>query len=330
MLSKKVKSALSIMLVLFITATAGYVIIEGYSIIDALYMTAITFTTIGYGEVKPLSGVGRLFTIVIAIAGVTVLLVTIGFVSQEIIDIQLRKILGRRKLEKEVKKLRGHYIICGYGRMGELIAKELHQAKIPFVIVETDEEKCQEIEEKGYIYIRGDATQEEVLEKAGIRNAKGLVSVVGSDADNVFIVLSARGMNRGLYILSRAVDESTERKLKIAGADKVCSPYKIGGMRLALSIVKPNVVDFLEIVTGSSQKGLWLEELRISEDKKELIGKTIAESGIRKKLGSMVLAVKNEDGSMLFNPAPDYLIKQGDVLILLGNIEELEEIEREL
>lgn len=330
MLSRKVKIALGIMAILFLIATAGYMVLENYSIIEALYMTAITFTTIGYGEVKPLSETGRLFTVIIALAGVSVLLITIAFVSQDIIDVQLRKILGRRKLEKEALKLKGHYIICGYGRMGKLIANELHQAKIPFVIVEVDEERCQEIEEKGYIYIRGDATQEEVLEKAGIRNAKGLVSVVGSDADNVFIVLTARGLNRGLYILSRAVDESTERKLKIAGADKVCSPYKIGGMRIALSITKPHVVDFLEVVTGSSQKGLWLEELKVSEEHKDLIGKTLSESGIKKRFGSMVLAVKNADGKMIFNPPSEYLIKEGDVLILLGNIEELEKIEREL
>ncbi len=309
--------AFALLVFVLLVGTLGYFLIEGWDLFDAFYMTIITLSTVGFGEVHPLSEAGRLFTIFLIFAGVGIAFYVFTMVTETIISGQLQDFLGRRRLEAKLEALHEHYIICGYGRIGRhichIIAKE-----VPFVIVEKDPEVIKEIEKEGFLYLEGDATQEEVLKRVGIDRAKGLVSVLRSDADNVYITLTARSLNPKLFILARADEEHVEKKLKRAGADKVVSPYLIGARRMALIILRPAVTDFLELVTPEQNLELQLEEIRIS-DRSDLVGKTLLESGIRKFSGVIILAVKKVTGEMVFNPPPNYLFEAGDVLVALGD-----------
>ncbi|MGW8273371.1 MAG: potassium channel family protein, partial [Thermodesulfovibrionales bacterium] len=236
----------------------GYSLIEGWSLLDALYMTIITLTTIGFQEVKPLSQSGRIFTIVFVLFGVGVVAYTVNSSLRMIFEGEIQKVFGRRKLEKKIKSLQNHFIVCGYGRMGQIICRELREKKVPFVVIDTEPREMQPLE--GMLFIRGDATKDDVLRAAGIESARGLVSVLSTDAQNLFVVLSARGMNPGLTIVARAGEDGSEQKLIRAGADRVVSPYHIGGLRIAHSVLKPAVVDFIEFATRTGNIELQMEE----------------------------------------------------------------------
>ncbi|NPA49329.1 MAG: potassium channel protein [Thermodesulfobacteria bacterium] len=317
--------ALFLLILVLFVGTMGYFLIEGWSLFDALYMTIITLSTVGYGEVHPLSEAGRLFTIFLIFAGVGIAFYVFTMVTETIISGQLQDFLGKRRLEAKLETLHDHYIICGYGRIGRhichIIAKE-----VPFVVVEKNPQVVKEIEKEGFLYLEGDATHEEVLKKAGIDRAKGLVSVLRSDADNVYITLTARGLNEKLFIIARADEEHVETKLKRAGADKVVSPYLIGARRMALIILRPAVTDFLELVTPEQSVELQLEEVRIS-DRSDLVGKPLLESGIRQFSGAIILAIKKVTGEMIFNPPPDYIFEAGDVVVALGDRKGLARLE---
>ncbi len=304
----------------------GYYLLEGLELLDALYMTVITISTVGFREVGVLSPAGKIFTLFIIIFGVGTTLFVFGSATQLIVEGELRKFLGRRKVEKRIEKLRDHYIICGYGRIGKLICKELWKKSVPFVCIERNQESARRAEEEGYLCINGDATEEEILNAAGIQRARGLVSVLVSDSDNVFITLTARGLNPGLYVLARAEEEGTERKLRRAGADRVMSPHHIGGLRMAHAILKPAVVDFIEIATHSESIELQMEEISIGP-KSSLAGANLRESGIRKALGTIIVAIKKASGSMVFNPPPEIRMEAGDVLIVLGEPDSLKKLE---
>ncbi|RMF93014.1 MAG: potassium channel protein [Nitrospinota bacterium] len=310
-----------------LVGTAGYALLEGWSLVDSLYMTIITLTTVGYGEVHPLSPSSRLFTMGLIVAGVGIVGYTIGTLTQSMVEGQLRSLLGRRKLEREIATLKDHFIVCGFGRMGSFVCRELHAQGLPFVVVERNAELIQEIEEEHFLYVRGDATDDDVLLQAGIERAKGLVSSVASDADNVFITMSARGMNPSLYIVARAENEATERKLQRAGANRVVSPYRIGGMRMAQAILKPAVVDFIEIASQTRGVELLMEELEVGPHS-QLVGTILRESGIRQKLGLIIIAIQKSSGAMIFNPASDTLIEAGDRLITMGDTQSLRQLER--
>ncbi len=311
-------------LVLFV-GTLGYFLIEGWSLFDALYMTIITLSTVGYGEVHPLSEAGRFFTIFLIFAGVGIAFYVFTMVTETIVSGQLQDFLGKRRLEAKLETLHDHYIICGYGRIGKHICRMIAK-EIPFVVVEKSPEVVKEIEKEGFLYLEGDATHEEVLKKAGIDRAKGLVSVLRSDADNVYITLTARGLNEKLFIIARADEERVEKKLKRAGADKVVSPYLIGARRMALIILRPAVTDFLELATPEENVELQLEEVRIS-DRSELVGKTLLESGIRQFSGAIILAIKKVTGEMIFNPPPNYVFEAGDMVVALGDRKGLARLE---
>ena len=317
--------ALSLLVLVLLVGTLGYFLIEGWSLFDAFYMTIITLSTVGYGEVHPLSEAGRLFTVILIFAGVGIAFYVFTMVTETVISGQLQDFLGRRRLEAKLETLHDHYIICGYGRIGKhichMIAKE-----VPFVVVEKHPEVIKEIDKEGFLYLEGDATQEEVLKKAGIDRARGLVSVLRSDADNVYITLTARGLNEKLFIIARADEEHVEKKLKRAGADKVVSPYLIGARRMALIILRPAVTDFLELATPEENVELQLEEVRIS-DRSDLVGKTLLESGIRQFSGAIILAIKKVTGEMVFNPPPDYIFEAGDMVVALGDRKGLARLE---
>lgn len=324
---RKVLFSLISLLLLIAGGTVGYAVIEGWSTFESLYMTVITMATVGYKEVHELSHEGKIFTIVLIIFGTGNLAYTIGSMIQFMVEGQLRKLLGRKKLQNKIKNLKGHYIICGYGRIGRLVSREFASKPIPFIIVEQKLERCQHIEEQGYLFVHGDATHDDVLEKAGICQAKGLVTVVTSDSANVFITLTARGINPELFILARASEDGADIKLMRAGANKVVSPYTIGASRMAQAILRPSVVDFIDIATGTENIELQLEEICIAK-KSKLAGKTLINSGIRKELGLIIVGIKKNQ-QMNFNPDPTTEIEAGDILIALGepdSIKNMEEI----
>jgi len=302
---------------LLFIGTGGYVTIEGWSIIDALYMTVITVSTVGFREVFRLSPAGQLFTIALIIFGVSFIAYAASSMVQFMVEGQLRSILGRRKLEKKISKLKNHYIICGYGRIGTHICRELEAKPVPFVVVEKEPGKVERLSREGTLFVDGDATLDETLVKAGIRNAKGLVTAVTSDTENVYITLTARGLNPDMFILARASEEASETKLKRAGASKVISPYVMGAARMAQAILRPSVLDFIEIATAGKNYELQIEESRVAADS-ALVGKSLISSGIRKDLGIIIVGIKKDDGQMLFNPASETVIDAGDVLITLG------------
>ena len=304
---------------------AGYMVLEGWSFLDALYMTVITITTVGYGEVGNLSETGRVFTIILIFLGIGIMAYFLGVVAQAMVELQVRSIIGRRKLGLKIRSMKNHYIICGYGRIGRIIAHELRGQKIPVLVVDNNPESRPLLETDEIPYIIDDATNEEVLLEAGIDRAKGLVAVVSSDADNVFITLTARGINSGLFIVSRADDEKVQKKLLRAGADRVVMPYLIGGQKMAQTIIRPAVTDFLEFTVHDKNIELKLEELRVGEASR-LNGVTLMDSGIRQEMNIIIVAIRKAAGEMVFNPSSQTRIEAGDTLIALGHSKELEQL----
>lgn len=304
--------------------TAGFMIIERWNFLDALYMTIITLTTVGYGEVHTLSSAGRIFNIFLIIGGVGTVFYALGTGAKLLLEGELQEIFGRKRLEKKIKGLHDHYIICGHGRMGRIICRELNAKKEKFIIIEKT--PCKMHEKEDLLIIEGDATQDEVLIEAGIEKAKGLISVLPTDAENLFVVLSARGLNPQLLIVARAGEEGSGRKLLRAGADRVTSPYHIGGLHIAHTILKPAVVDFIEFATKSGNIDLQMEEVTISESSR-LAGVTLDEGGIGRDLGIIIVAIRKSSGEMKFNPTSHDILETGDTLIALGEIPKLKVLE---
>jgi len=312
---------------LLVLGSLGYVLIEGWDFFDALYMTVTTLTTVGYGEIHPLDKVGRAYTMVLILTGVGVMLYIVGALAQVVVEGEIQDALGKRKIRRHVRRLKNHYIICGYGRLGGIIARQLARAKIPLVVVENTPDVLNKLEAQGYDFVAGDATREEVLIEAGIERAKGLVAVLHSDAGNVYIVLTARSLNPKLHIVARGEDPAAHQKLLRAGADQVESPYELGGRKMAHSILRPTVVTFMEL---AMQDGVeWsMEEIAVSEGS-PLVGVSLIDTGIRKDLNLIVVAIKRGDGTSLFNPTPQTTLQGGDTLIVVGmrhNLEKLEEM----
>ncbi len=320
--STNVFRGLVLMLFVIVVGTWGLILLEGFPLLDALYMTIITISTVGFGEVRELSGAGHVFVIFLIIGGLSVMTYTLGALAQYVIEGQFGTLLGRRRMERQIASLKGHYVICGHGRMGRILCAELQQEGASFVVVEGKPEEAEELRELGYLVIEGDATHDEVLQKSGIERARGLVAVVSSDVDNLYIVLSAREMTRQenprLYILARASDQQSMHKLRRAGADRVISPYQIGGMRLVQALLRPAVYDFVEVVTSSSGMDLMIEEMPVGRRSK-LVGHLLRDSGIRQHYDLIIVGIKKDSGRMVFNPGPDEPIEAGDVLIVLGD-----------
>ena len=323
---KDLKISLFILFVLVTLGTAGYMIIEGWGFLDALYMTVITLATVGFNEVHRLSDAGRVFTILMIVVGVSVLGYTVGKLAQIMFEGQFQRFLGRKKVEKSIEELRDHYIVCGYGRIGALICREFSAKPVPFVVVESNPAVLEKLEEDSVLFLRGNATEDETLLKAGIKRAKGLVSVVTSDTENVYITLTARGLNPDLYILARSGDPGSDIKLTRAGATKVVSPYQIGGTRMAQAILRPNVVDFIEIATGREHLDLQMEEIFIPAQS-PFIGKNLKDAGLRRDTGVIIVGIKKADGKMVFNPGGTSNLHAKDTLIVLGQPSEITKLE---
>ena len=306
--------------------TIGYILIEGWDLLDSLYMTVITLTTVGFEEVHVLSRAGRVFSIFLILSGVGAMFYALTVVARVILEGEIRDILGRRKLTKKIENLKNHYIICGYGRMGKIICREMKQDKALFIVVEGESDVLAEMD-KEILSLQGDATQDSVLKDAGIERALGLISVLSSDADNLYVVLSARGLNPDLKIVARASEEGAEQKLVRAGADKVISPYHLGGLRIAHTILKPAVVDFIEFATRTGNIELQMEEIKVKESS-HIVDHRLDECGIRKDMGIIIVAIKRESGDMKFNPTSESIIKHGDTLVAMGETKQLEALEK--
>ena len=306
--------------------TVGFHIIEGWPFFDALYMTIITFSTVGYQEVHPLSHQGRIFTIFVIIFGVGLVYFAIGTLTALLLEFELDKLFGRRRMERELERISGHYIICGAGRVGRSAAREFERNKVPFVVIEAKEARAEE-QTDNWIAIVGDATQEKVLRSAQIERAKGIVAATTTDATNIYIVLTAKSLNPKLKIIARASEDAAEKHLKTAGADVVVSPYGFAGHRIAQSFLRPNVVDFLDIaVSRDAHEELVIEEVKVN-DGSRIAGKTIGTSLIHRDMGIMVLAIRRSDGQPRFNPTADEPILAGDNLIVMGEAAKLRQLE---
>jgi voltage-gated potassium channel len=312
---------LSVLLVGF--GVAGYMLIQQYSFQEALYMTVITLATVGFTEVRPLDNTGRLFTIVLILMGVSFVGFALAYFSQILLDGNLLEAYRRRRLKKQLDQLQDHYIVCGFGQMGQIIVQELIRYEVPVVVIEkSDEASLARLREKGILHLQADATDEDQLIAAGILRAKGLVTVVSKDSENVFIVLTARDLNRDLLILARASTAGSDKRLIKAGANRVVSPYAIGATRLAHNILRPTVTDFLDLALSSEGMELSMEEVCIPEGSR-LEGMELMNSGIRGQYNLIVMAIKRSDGTMVFNPAPQEILRAGDIMVAIGPVENL-------
>jgi voltage-gated potassium channel len=313
------------LLALSFVGIAGFRFIEGWSWFDGLYMVITTFTTIGYQEVHPLSHVGRVFNIGLIVVGVSLVFLGIGSLTQALLEFELRNFFGRRKMEREIGRLSGHYIICGMGRVGRSAARELARNHAPFVLIEQSDARLAQ-HQHDWLVLIGDATREQTLREAQIERAKGLVVATTTDATNLYIVLTARELNPKLTIIARASDEDAEKRLLKAGADSVVSPYRFAGQRIAQSFLHPHVVSFLDTATTHLGMDLEIGEILVAADS-TLAGKTVEASRIRQNSGAIVLAIKRAQG-MRFNPASEDRIDAGDCLIAMGQPLQLRQLEQ--
>ncbi len=307
--------ALYAFLIIVAIGVIGYMVIEGWSFLDAVYMTITTITTVGFREVYPLSDAGRIFSIFLIIGGVGGALYILTTIMGYLIEGQFDITLGRRRMKNKIARLKKHYILCGYGRVGESIALTFSEEGAPFVIISNNEEHVARAEKEGYLAILGDATNDEVLKEAGIKRAYGLVSAVGSDIDNTFITLSARETRPDLFIEARSANPASESKLRRAGADRIISPHAIGGRRMAMMALRPAVVDFIDTVTSGRGRDLQLETVDVVSGS-PLISQTMAQAKAR--AGITALAIRKEDGTLIANPPDEGTIEEGDRLIVIG------------
>ncbi len=313
---------LSVGLIVFVisSGTIGYMLVEKWGFLDSLYMTIITITTVGFKEIHELSQKGQIFTIILIISGAGTVLYALSNGAKFVLEGELQEVFGRQRLEKRLKELKDHYIVCGYGRMGKIIGRELKQEKLPYVVIEKNALILDEKDDT--LALQGDATKDELLKRAGIERAKCLISVLPTDAENLYVVLSARGLNPSLLIVARAGEEGSGRKLLRAGADRVVSPYYIGGLRIAQTVLKPAVVDFIEFATKSGNIDLQIHEVTIQEGS-TLENQTLDECGIGRELGVIIVAIKQKSGEMKFNPTFRTAIQAGDTLIAVGETSKL-------
>ena len=310
---------------LTLVGMVGFHYIEGWTWFDGFYMVVTTFSTIGYQEVHPLSHAGRVFNVLLILAGVSLVFLGIGSLTQALLEFSLRKFFGQRKMEREIDRLSDHYIICGVGRVGRSAARELARKPVPFVIVEQNEPKAARFS-NDWLMLVGDATQEQILRQAHIERARGLVAATTTDATNLYIVLTARGLNPRLKIIARASEDDAEKHLLKAGADSVVSPYLFAGQRIAQSFLRPHVVSFLDTATTHLGMDLEIGEILVNASS-EFAGKTVGSSRIRQDRGVIILAIKRDDG-MRFNPSPDDFIQPGDCLIAMGQPAQLRQLEQ--
>lgn len=326
-MNRRLVRALGLLALVFAAGTIGYHLIEGARWWDSFYMTAITLTTVGYGEVFPLSHAGQVFTVVLILAGLGLLLLAATEVARLALEGELRQFLGQARRSRMIEKMSGHEIVCGWGRMGKAVVAELMRGGRPVIVIERDPAKLRRLSEAGTPAVDGDATSETVLRAAGVERARGLVACLNDDAHNVYTVLTARSMNPGLFIVARAGEEGSEARILHAGADRVVNPYQLGGLRLAHILAKAAVVDFLDLSLSPAGEQLALEQVELKAET-ALVGCSLSDAALRTRWSVGVVAVKRAK-RIVPNPEPDFRLEAGDVLVVLGDPKSLARFEAE-
>ncbi|HEY7303898.1 MAG TPA: potassium channel protein [Bryobacteraceae bacterium] len=316
----------SLLLLTLVIGIIGFRLIENYSFFDAFYMTLITVTTVGYTEVHSLSRAGRIFNSFLIFFGVTVMFSAVGAMTQTIIELELQDPYGKRRRKRVVNHLRDHFIVCGFGRVGRNASLELQRAKVPFLVMDRNHERVERALKIGMTAVVADATRDESLREAGVMRARGLVAALPSDAENLFIILSAKTLNPKLNVVTRASEEEAGEKLRRAGADTVFAPYTIAGQRLAHALVRPHVVEFLDFTDNPVGSRVMMEQVPIAPGA-EFDAKALRDMHLRRDLGVILLAVRKEDGRMLFNPPLETKVCAGDHLIVIGEQPNLQKLE---
>ncbi len=309
-----------------LVGTLGFVWIADFPWLDALYMAVMTTTTVGYGEIHPMSQAARLFNTFYMALSVMLLLTAIGLMTQAVVEAQFKNVFEKRRVKKMIDKLEHHYIVCGFGRVGRGAAAELKEADVPLIVVDKREDRVEWALKSGYLALHGDSTRDETLREAHIEQADGLIAALATDSDNLFAVISAKTLNPRIRVAARAAEEEAERKMRQVGADSVFAPYTTAGSQLAQSLLKPHVRQFLDFATTSLNLDVRIEQVEVSEQS-DLVGKSLADSRIRGDLKVIVLAIRRADGRMEFNPAAEALIQAQDYLIVMGEPEPLRRLE---
>ncbi len=300
-------------------------LIEGWPVLDALYMTVTTLATVGYGEIHPLSTAGRIFTIALIVLGVGGVLYTLTAIMQYLVEGHFGQTWERRRMRQRIERRRDHFILCGFGRVGRQVASDFRRSEVAFLIVDANQASLDQAAEEGYLTLRGDATSDETLRTAGIDRARGLITCVDSDADNIFVTLSARALRADLLIVARGNNEDAAPKLERAGANRVVSPYSIGGRQMAMLAVRPAAVEFVETVLHGAEMELLLEDVAVA-DRSSLVGRTLEDLQRELAPGVVVLAIRREQ-RLLVQPPPETSIRPGDELVAFGTPEQLRALE---
>lgn len=323
-LFRKIAGILFLLVLVLAFGSAGYMLIEGWSFRDSLYMTVITVASVGYGETHPLSDNGRIFTMLLILFGTGVLLYSISMITAFVVEGELTDILKKMKMKKTIENLQGHLIICGESQTGRYVIEELVKTRKPFVVIETDRNKLAALGEREIPYVEGDATTDAALEAAGIERASGLITTLHTDAENLFVVLTAKGLNPDLRVIAKAVDEESRQKLQKVGADGVVMPNAIGGLRMVSEMVRPNVVSFLDLMLRSKDQTIRVEEISIVPES-PFVGKTLTETGIVYLPDVTVVALKQDSG-YLINPPRDMVLHGGMVIIVMGVVTAIDQV----
>lgn len=318
---------LALMLVVAI-GTVGFIILEGMNPLDALYMTIITLSTVGFREVIDLDERGKVFVIFLIMIGVVMAGYTTTVIAQLVLEGHFKEVFGKRRMETKISKLKEHFIVAGYGRVGRQVVAEFTRANAPFVVVEKNEDALERLQGSDTLFVRGEATDDHVLRKAGIERARTLISTLPDEAQNVYLTLTARDINPELNIIARADYEDGEKKLMRAGADHVISPHVLGGQRMAMASLRPNIVDFMHS-TALGEGGTSIEEMVIPPQSK-LVGKTLLDSGLKQQYGVSLVGIKHAGKKLTIGPSSDTTFKEGDTLVLIGETVNLERLSRDL
>ena len=322
----KLQKALMLLGVIVAVGVIGYMVISGYSFVDALYMTAITISTVGFGEIEPLNDQEKLFTVFLIATSIISFGYTVSAFTEYIVSGQLFQQLKLKKVQKKIEQLEGHTIICGFGRNGNQAMLKLQNYKQQFLVIEKEEEAIQQADQRGILNVQGDATTDEVLKKAGIDRASSLITALPSDADNLFVVLTARQLNQNCKIISRASNESSYDKLKIAGADNVIMPDKLGGDHMASLVVTPDVIEFVGRLTIEGETTANLEEISVNDLPEKYLEKTILDLDLRRQSGCTVIGFKAPDGKYIINPEASLKLEKDSHLIVLGRPEQISKL----